>query len=365
MSKHKVLVSLALAVFIVFLWSVFMTEPVYANDPPDAMIWPGDGGGEPAPPHTIEGYVMGAGGPAPAGVNVYLYYGSLTVETTTDAYGHFEFEGSWIVPNETFWITANGKLYDLGTWCDDASWNQWKGWIITDENGYAYETIHLGRSAIVDVPAAALFSNTKYATLYYGIETTSSFSHTLHFNVAGSGIDTGYTTTMMESTEFEGQPLLSWYVCRSHYAATYWDDTKPGIAKTGISAIVENTFWHANLTSEYLDPNSLTEGYVDIPVPHGIKQRVTYTETGSYTWSASLGVDFAITYKAFSIPIELDTTVTTTSGATNWVSYVIDRTGDTNLNTLIFRAYTSGAILDLDNDRGGIELHVWDISGAG
>jgi len=367
MSKDKVLLSLALAVFIVFLWSVFMTEPVYANDPPDAMIWPGDGGGGSLPPQTIEGYVMGGGGPAPAGLNVYLYYGAMTFETTTDAYGHFEFEGSWIDPNAMFWITANGELYDLGTWCDDASWNQWKGWIITDENGYAYETIPLGRSVIVEVPAAALFSNTKYATLSYGIETTSSFSHTLHFNVAGSGIDTGYSTVTSAEYTFGVDALIQAYVGKYHYAATYWDDMEPGVAKTGISGTLPEWDWGTFSTEEYLDPNNLPEdSYKDFPIAYGTFKQAKYTETGSYTWSASLGADFAITYEAFSIPIELDTTVTTTSGATNWVSYLIDRRGDTNTTPeLNFRVYTSGAILDSDSEEGGMELHVWDMSGAG
>lgn len=365
MRKDKVLVSLALAVFIVFLWSVFMTEPVYANDPPDAMLWPGDGGGGSLPPQTIKGYIRGYGGPA-SGLNVYLYYGAMTFETTTNAYGGFKFEGSWIDPNGMFWITVNGKLWDLGTWCDDASWNQWKGHIITDENGYVYTFIDLGRSAIVKVPAAALFSNTKYATLSYGMETTSSFSHTLSFSVAGSGVSTGYSTTTSAEYTFIVDPLIQAYVEKYHYAATYWDDTIQSVVKSGISGAKPEWGWGTVPTEEYLDPNNLPSGYKDFPIAYGTSKQARYTETGSYTWSATAGVPFAMIYEAFGSILSLDTTVTTTSGATNWVSYLIDRRGDTNTTpVLYFRAYTSGAILDPDNEKGGMELHVWDISGAG
>jgi hypothetical protein len=54
-----------------------------------------------------------------------------------------------------------------------------------------------------------------------------------------------------------------------------------------------------------------------------------------------------------------------TTGGSNRVSFKIDRSNDTNPNTLTFWIYTPGAFFDANNHRGGVEFHVWDVSGAG
>lgn len=216
---------------------------------------------------------------------------------------------------------------------------------------------------MVDVPAATLFSNTKYVTLSYKMTGTYSFSHIMSFSVPIAGISVGYSTsTSIEYTYiFKTMPLTQSKIVKRHYAATYWDDRKPGVAKTGIAGYNPSWNWDLLQTVEYLNPNNL---------PYHVEHRIDanrtligeYIETGSYTWN--YGVPFAIQYQTFSVNINLDTTVTTTA-ASSTVEYVIDRSGDTNPNTLTFWAYTAGAVLDPDNKRGGMELHVWDMNGAG
>lgn len=235
----------------------------------------------------------------------------------------------------------------------------------TNNNAYAYKAILLQPAAKVKVPAAALFSNTKYATLWFGLQT--GFSHTLNFKSTLPGISIGYTTSkeVTLTVEFKVNPDVKTYIGRKHYANTYWDDRKsggPGIVSTGISAEVETWDWSTYETREYIDPTSLKEGYMDFQLISGTTKKVTYKETGTRTLSASLGIDFAIQYKAFGIPLGLDVEVAVTSSRETWVAYEIYNDSG---GTLIFRVYTPGAIHDPENKIGGVELHVWNMNGTG
>jgi len=340
-----------MAVVFVFLW-LSSTGLTYAGDGGvgDESLWPGEGGGKSY--CTIEGFVKDMNWEAVPGIRVYLYTGMWPIEAVTDSRGYFKFEGG-IYPDSTYYIAVNGRECDLGQYCLDPRYGQWYGMVRTDNDGYAFKYIHIERSAIVNVPAAALFSNTKYATIYYGTTQTSSFSHTMSFTVANQGISTGYETTKTAEYAFGGQPLTKWYVAKWHYAATFWNDFtsswmgERGIRSTGIAGSEETWDWGTLPTEEYIDPNSLTSGYVDFPIASGTFKEGKYIETGSYTWSASIGVSFAISYSAFGVTISLDTAVTSTGTTTNWVSYIIDRRGDP------------------DNKKGGMEIHIWDTSGAG
>lgn len=164
---------------------------------------------------------------------------------------------------------------------------------------------------------------------------------------------------------------MCWYVGKPFYAASVWDDSKPGIVSSGILAEVPNYDWGTYSTQEYIiNPAGLVEDYLDFDVTSGTSKLKEYKETGSHVWSDSLGVDFSIKYSHFGIPIDIDTTVSGTEGVTNWVSYLVDRIGDTNPDLLTFRAYTPGGfrdILDPDPEKhfGGLKLHIWDMSGAG
>lgn len=348
------------AVFVVFVLSSAGTA--YASDGGvgDEVLTPGEGGGRSY--FTIEGYVNDMNFNSISGVTVILRY-VWPIYTTTDSRGYFRFQESFIEPNCVYEITVNGWKEYLGDYLFDPKYGQWYGRVKTDDVGYACVFIYMERSTIVNVPAAALFSNTKYATLYYGTSQKSSFSHELSFSVANQGIGTGYTTTISCEYIFGVEPLTKCYVTRWHYAATYYNDYEKRIVKTGIAGSEDYWGWGTLSTEEYIDPNKLTSGYVDFPLARGTFIQATYREEGSYTWSARMGVPFAISYKAFGVTINLDVTVTSTG--TNWVTYVVDRRGDTNPDTLIFRVYTGGAFYDPNNQKGGIELHVWDMSGAG
>ena len=251
----------------------------------------------------------------------------------------------------------------LGTQCDDMRWGQWGGHIHTDENAYAYAKIHMEKADVVNVPAAALFSNTKYATLYYGMESTSSFSHTLTFSVPESSISIGYITSISTSHVFAVAPLKKAYIAKKYYIATTYDNDTEEIIYTGISGSKKIWLWGTLPTEEYIDPSSLTEGFIEFPVASGTFVQATFTETDSVTWSASAGVPFAVAFEAYGCYLNFDVTATVSS--TIWVSYKIDRMDDSNPETLAFRVYTVGSPVDTESRKCGIEMHVWCMNGGG
>jgi hypothetical protein len=367
MAKLKVqrefMLLLALLTCLFFLWIVSSTKPAYADNGLQVLD-PGDGGGggPPPPSNTIEGWVINRrDGSFAVGLTVYLYYGEYGFETTTDANGHFVFQGAYICPNWDFLFSLNGERYSLGDSCDDARWGQWFGGIHTNDVGYGSRNIFLEPAAKVNVTAAALFSNSQYATLYYGRQTEHTFSHGLSFHVPILGISTGYTTseTVTYSVLFECAPNTAQHVYRTHYASTYYDEIIGDVVASGITDVVANCYWGSRSTHEYLDSNSLpTNDWGDFTVAPGAMEW-EYRETGSHTWSASDGVPFAIIYAAFSRIINLDITVTVATGTTTWVRFRIENpTG----HDLCFRAYTPGARPDPpDGELGGMELHVWQI----
>jgi hypothetical protein len=131
------------------------------------------------------------------------------------------------------------------------------------------------------------------------------------------------------------------------------------------------------LTHEYLscaDAESHPGYYADVSIPRGLKQTIKFSETGTRTWSQSGGIDFGISFFVYGLPLELETTVTSTSGVTNTVEIVIDRMNDgpETPEYVSFRIYTPGHPITVDPNNpggggfvGGIEAHVWDKDGAG
>jgi hypothetical protein len=338
----------------------------------------GGGGTYPPPPtptpspNTVEGYVVNStnGGPVP-GMIVYVDLAGLYWNNWTDNTGHFIFRSYQFVANIWIKVEVNGNSedgsnYEFGVWTYDVHYDQWSGHGLTDKNGYLYKVINLQPAVTVNVPAAAFFSDTKYATLTYGLGTTSSFSHTLSFSMEGSGITTGYTTSVSSGYTFGCEPLTQFYVAKEYYANSYWDNDTQSVVSSGISSPTETADWGTLPTKEYLNLTNITSGYKQFYISYGTYGQYQYAETGSYTWSASAGVPFAIGYYTLWTSIKLDTTVTSTSD----VTYTVDRRGDTNTSSILwFRAYTLGSLLNpADSPKvgvGGLELHVWDISGAG
>jgi len=365
-SYGSLLTTLALAVFVFVLVFLFNVSPVYAPDDPVRDGGSGGGGGPP-PSNCIRGYVYDYddGYTPVSGIKVYLNLGPGAAETTTSASGYFRFDTSLIYPNTGYRITVNGQDYDLslGSWWEgwpyDHHWGQRATSVVTDNKGYAYKTIYLQRAAEPLVTFAALFSNSRYATLYYGRETFSTFAHTSSFSVAGTGASIGYSTSKSASRTFWVYPLVKACVKRPYYANTYRDDVWE-VVKTGMTEPDEIIDIGTYATKEYKDPYSLEMGsYRDFQLINGTGVYDEYVESGSHTWSLSLGIDFSISYMAFGIPINLDTTVTSTQGTTNWVSYKVDNTSGT---TLKFRVWTAGTFLDAERKIGGMELHIWEIT---
>jgi hypothetical protein len=276
------------------------------------------------------------------------------------------------MPNIRYEITVNGGyINEMGGWIPDPSWGQWAGYVVTDDTCWAQVYPRLQPAAVVNVPAAAIFSNTKYATVSYEMQSTYTVSHSLTFSVPTAGITVGYQSgeTATSGVTVVADPNTGMVLSRKHYAASFWDDTAspPGVKKTGISGRKPQWDWVAGNCNEYLSTsntlvlNNHKEEDVDANITFGIY----YYEQNSCsaTWSVSQGVPFAVSYGAYGVNLNLDVTVTTSSN--NRVDCTINRSHDTNPNTLTFWLYTAGALCDPDAHQGGMEFHIWDMSGAG
>jgi hypothetical protein len=359
---------LLMAAVLVFLWSA-SARTAYATGGGvgTESFWPGEGGGL---SNAVTGFIYNERGSPVSGIWVFLETGYVTpLATTTTTTGLYKFEDpNSILPNSFYHISVNGEWRQLGVECIDKGYGQWYGTVQTDDNGYAWKSIWIERAAIVNVPAAALFSNTKYATVSYEITDTYTVSHSLTFSVPITGTSLGYQQSMTATCGVIVivPPNSGATLKRKYYAASYWDDTAspPGVKKTGISGTDQHWDWYCPNTQEYLnmtDPvvlnNYKEEGVGDVTLG------LYYYEQGSTTWSVSQGVPFALSYWAFGVNLNLDVTVTT-SGS-NRVDVVIDRSHDTNPNTLTFWIYTAGALFNPNSHTGGMEFHIWDASGAG
>lgn len=368
----------------------FSAQPAHAASPPNTgtpqtiIPEPGDD-----PSYTIQGWVYRYNTicQAAVGVNVYLDAFDKTTgwekaagPIQTNAGGYFSFyDGDprfedCIEANQVCYISINGwHWYDqttLGYYCDNPAWCQWRGSVKTDNRGYGcFSAIWLQTSAVVNVPAAAIFSNTKYATVYYKMSGTYSVSHGLTFSVPNAGVSVGYeqSTTATYGLSFSTDPNSGATISRRHYAASYWDNTasQPGVKVTGIGGSDLQWGWDVLSQNEYLSTSNpkVTSNHYETQVDCNKTEEGYYYEQGSTTWSVTQGVSFADSYLAFGVNIDLNVAVTT-SGS-NEVDFTIDRSHDTNPNLLTFWIYTPGASFNPNNHVGGVEFHIWDYSGAG
>jgi len=362
--RKELLPLLALAALLLLFWLVSSTQSVYADNGPQ-VITPGEGGGnDPPPPNTIEGCVINPrSGSMVAGINVYIYAYMNDHWMATNSTGGFRFQGSWITVNRTYDLSINGKTdpWNLGVQSEDGNYGQWYGAVETNYLAYGRRNILLEPRGVANVTTGALFSNTGYATLYFGTATEKTVSHTMGFSVPILGINVGYTTSVSisEAETWEVPPGYSEFFYRTYYTATYYDDHVQNVAATGVTTPVEHTRWSGDVTHEYyLDRNNLpTNEWGDEAVPPGVHEYY-YRESGSRTWSAQWNpaAPFAIIYEAFGKIIYLDITATVTSGTTTWAGYRINNPTD---HTLTFRVYTPGARYGGNGGTGGMELHVW------
>lgn len=168
------------------------------------------------------------------------------------------------------------------------------------------------------------------------------------------------------------------YLSKRYYAVSYWDESlsyypNPTLAKTGISDQVDpNELWSGIYTPEYIHPENLQSGtYYWFDLAGNGYEDYAYSETSSRTWSvsASASVPFAISYSHFGVVLNLDVTVSVTSGFSNDVYFEVDRRGEPdNAPAHRFYIYTPEFSIILNpanhysgDNRGGVELHIWDM----
>jgi hypothetical protein len=113
-------------------------------------------------------------------------------------------------------------------------------------------------------------------------------------------------------------------------------------------------------TKEYVTSQNASSAYTTTVSVGSGGAEFDYKESGSWTWKASV-CPLGIVFQAFGQAISIDVTVQVTSGWTQWVRAVFNNTSN---STLDFLVYTPGA-QPVANGFGGMELHVWDLSGAG
>lgn len=390
--KQRVFVLLlASAVFLILLIA-FNAQPAYAADHPNPLkIVPQQHipDHEEPPSNCIEGwiYLYGSNCQPVSGINVYLDAINKTtgwpmaagpVQTWSNGYFYFE-NGDprfmdCIASNQVCYISINGWCFNgqetLGLSCDSPSWCQWRGKVTTDSTGYgSFSAIWLSPATVVNVPAAAIFSNTQYATVYYEMSGTHYVSHGLTFSVPNAGISVGYeqSTTATYSLSFSTDPNSGAIISRRQYTASYWDNTaaQPGVKASGISGSELQWGWDVLSQNEYLSTSNsdVVSNHYETRVDRNTAEEGYYSEQGSTTWSVTQGVPFADSYLAFGVNIDLNVVVT--SSGSNQVGFKIDRSHDTNPNLLTFWIYTPGAVFNPNNHVGGMEFHIWDYSGGG
>jgi len=284
----------------------------------------------------------------------------------------------------TYFIDVNGWCDNwygsttLGVSCDNPAWGQWSGNLTTDSNAYGTTFVQLSPAAVANVTFAALYSNTKFATLYYGMGSSSDFYHTLSFGVLNSGISEGYSSSQSQSYLASVTGVESIAVQMMYYSNAYYDSFQssignPGVVTAGITTRVPYHGYYQPAISDYItNPSSL----ITTDEPHTFSfglapstETYSYSESGSYTWGASVGSPFGIIFSAWGNVITLDETVTTTTSHTNDVT--ISVTVPQGYGTVDFMAYCPGPAgtsfnpIEGSVGTGGFELHIWDMSGDG
>jgi hypothetical protein len=361
--------------FFLLLFAMSATKSVYAAGtvPPPQSFTPGDGGGGyTILPHTIYGHVHSTlDGSSVVGLEVWLYDGSFWY-TTTNTTGWFMFQsGPQILANSRYMLSLNGRMDTISwdSYIPNPDWCQWVGYVQTDRYACAFAPLPMDPKATVNVTAAALFSNTKYATLYYSTTETHTFTHTDTFKLAGSGVTTIGTQSVIVTGSCWADPSHCIKYYRPYYSTACLDATQdpPKVVKAGLIGEVRYHDWGTAAVPEYLNPSTLTEDYVDFDVAAGSGVTKVYRETNSTTWSQTGGSSLAIKYSILGFQVDLTTTVTSTTEYANEVTCEVHNTGNV---ALWFRMYTAGFTFSLDprdprKNLGGMELHIWDMSGAG
>jgi hypothetical protein len=397
---RRLLPLLALAFFLVLLGFAASARPAYAAD---SKVNPmqsstgggtegGGGGGTPTPvPDTVMGYIYNSTGGQPVvGIYVNLIWDGDIMSTTTNNSGWFvcqsgtDPEGTLLTPtpNTEYIITVNGVYYsDMLTGnspLPNPLFCQWAGNVVTDNTGWALINIRLQPATAVLVPAAALYGNTNYTQ---SIGYTTSSSHDLNFKseVGGTGFETSQTWTVGITWTTYGKKTAQ--LGRRYYAVGFYDQTdsagsSPVVQRAGISAPVDPLeLFRTHDVQEYLSPDLSKPNYglptdaKPISLVFNGSQSFTfrYHEVSSFTWSYGASGSVGINFACYGISVNIDITATVTSGYTNTITFQLGPlpAGSPDHEFVIYtRGFSFTEVNDISNDthnKGGLELHVWDM----
>jgi hypothetical protein len=364
MKKNVQVWLLLMAAVLVFLWSA-SARTAYATGGGvgTESFWPGEGGGL---SNAVTGFIYHEGGGHVSGIWVFLETGYLTpLATTTNSEGFYKFEDpNSILPNSFYHISVNGEWRQLGVECIDKGYGQWYGTVQTDDKGVAWKSIWIERAAIVNVPAAALYSN----TLYNQLMTYQSTSwHTLSFKSSVGSTGFLSSSSMTKSFLWGITGYNDSYIAKRYYAVGFYDETTSSLKSAGLSDQVDPyEDWRQYNVPEYLVPDPNKSNY-DLPTDSTPEwfaiygdspTSFSYEETGSFTWSRGYSGSVGVNFLCFGVSVNIDTTSTVTSGYTNTVSFQVLL--PPGAPTHKFLVYTRGFSFT-DNDKGGLELHLWDL----
>ncbi len=352
--------------------------------------------------YEIEGCVVNiANGNPVSGLNVYVIECGgfeITVDTTTDSNGYFSFQPintNCINPYQAYPVSVNGvtpmtwvtgcyvpNCNVLGQAADNPAWGQWVGDVTTNGNGHQSITIQLDQGAVRNVPVAALYSNTGFASLTFSSTTSTSAS----FSFSGGAVVTaGFQNTWTNTfqTSFGPfSPLSSTIVAYPYYVIPYycagssseangpgggWSCSQ-GLIKVGLSGPVPpppngNGAYVYIPTSEYLNPNS-PGGQSSLTCPVTGPQSIT--SSNDLSSSISVGMTADASFRGVTATVSWSYTTSSSTGSSTSVSF--SSTDSQQLNFLLYPASGSCPGLGSGGSAGhgsfGPELHVWDMSAS-
>jgi hypothetical protein len=225
---------------------------------------------------------------------------------------------------------------------------------------------------VVNVPAAALYSNTNY-TNYVTYSNGSSHDLSFECNIGGSGFMTSQSWTQGITWGCVGQHTAQYG--RRYYAVGYYDDSRSSVASAGLSGPVDiHEVFHTVDVPEYLTPDLSKPNYglptdatpISFVIGGGEYTYCQYTETSSFTWSYGFSGSVGINFGCFGASANIDVTGTVTWGHTNTITLMV---GPLPAGTPHhkFVIYTRGFSFTEPNNnlndpsnKGGLELHIWD-----
>jgi hypothetical protein len=248
---------------------------------------------------------------------------------------------------------------------------------MTDALAHAYAGgIYLDTSTVVVAAAAALYSNTNY-TQEITYSTSSSHDLTWYTTVGGNGYMTSRTTTVGINWFIQHQRTAQFG--NEYYAAGWLRNDIYGdssISNTGLAGLVDPLKYFRTFdVVEYLTPNLQQPNYGlpddATPISFTMKEndgtKFSYQETNSFRWSFGFTGSVGLRYACFGVSVNIDAVVVVTESHTNTITLTVGPLPPgTPYHTFVL--YTRGFSFTSPNNKrddpankGGLELHIWDM----